>query len=267
MCDTTEVGPRGFGSDPPRIVACCDEEFGCSVVADSVDLEESGCGLSDQWPEHPVEPLRLLPQILDSMAKSSNGHVCGVSDRVVAFPRSQCRGFVDQGDRRQSGELGADLRSRGEHHMTQLVEGFDAGVDCGTAGDHQHPDRLHVPIPGLRRTRRRPGESSPGRGQSVDRIRLPVPVSGLPVRPVDLDDGNTLKLQIPRDTNPVRAGALHTNQHQLAMRAKPRHQLSIAVARRRKRFDTQDASQVVHHSSHMDIGVGVDIANNSIGVS
>ncbi len=35
----------------------------------------------------------------------------------------------------------------------------------------------------------------------------------------------------------------------------------------RERFDTQDASQVVHHSSHMDIAVGVDTANDSIRVS
>ena len=33
--------------------------------------------------------------------------------------------------------------------MARLDEGFDAGVDCGTAGDHQHPNRFHVPIPRL----------------------------------------------------------------------------------------------------------------------
>lgn len=100
-CDSAEVSPGGFGSDPLRIVSSGDEEFGGGVVADPVDLEECGCGLADEWSEHPVEPLRLLTQELNPMSQSPNRDQGRISDWVVAFPWSECRGFVDQGDRRQ----------------------------------------------------------------------------------------------------------------------------------------------------------------------
>jgi len=94
-CCPAEVGPGGFGSDPLRVVSCGDEEFGGGVVADAVDLEKSGCGLADEWSEHPVEPLRLLPEVLDSMAQSPNRDQSRISDWVVAFPRSQRCCLVD----------------------------------------------------------------------------------------------------------------------------------------------------------------------------
>jgi hypothetical protein len=55
---------------------------------------------------------------------------------------------------------------------------------------------------------------------------------GLTVGPIDLDDGDAFVLQIPRDANPVGAGALHTNQHQFTMRSQPGDQLAVTMARR-----------------------------------
>ncbi len=83
------------------------------------------------------------------MAESSNSHQSRIPDWVVAFPRPECCRLVDQADSGQPRELGSDLRCRREHDMAKLIEGFDTGVDSGAAGDHQHPDRFHVPIPRL----------------------------------------------------------------------------------------------------------------------
>ncbi len=42
--------------------------------------------------------------------------------------------------------LRPDLGGSGEHNMTELVEGFDAGIDRRAACDHQHPDRFDIAI-------------------------------------------------------------------------------------------------------------------------
>jgi hypothetical protein len=47
----------------------------------------------------------------------------------------------------------------------------------------------------------------------------------------------------------------------------PRNQLPVSDAGCGERFDTQHASQVVHHSSHMGISVSVDTADHGVGVS
>jgi hypothetical protein len=89
---------------------------------------------------------------------------------------------------------------------------------------------------------------------------------GLPVRPIHLDDSDAFVLQIPGDADSVGAGALHTNQHQIPMGAEPGDQLTVSMTRRGERFDTENASQVIHHSSDMNISVGVDTTNHSIRV-
>src|SRR5690606_25319211 len=93
------------------------------------------------------------------------------------------------------------------------------------------------------------------------------PMTGLTVRPVHLHHSDTLVLEIPGDTNPIRAGALHTNQSQLAVRTQPRHQLSVSDAGRGERLDTEHTSHMVHNSSHVGICVSVDTADHGIGVS
>jgi len=45
----------GFGADPLRVVANCDEQLGCSGVSYAVDLEEAGCGVAEQGTERDLE--------------------------------------------------------------------------------------------------------------------------------------------------------------------------------------------------------------------
>lgn len=66
----------------------------------------------------------------------------------------------------QSGELRPDLRGGGGHDVPELVEGFEGGA----TGDHQHPDRLHVPVAGFRQPRRLTGQHNSGCRHGIDRI-------------------------------------------------------------------------------------------------
>ena len=143
------MGEGGFGVDPLWVVSSSDEEHGGGVEPHSVDLQQGGRGLADEGSQQPVETFGLLSQILDPLPQGPDGDQGGVSDRVVALAWSERRGHIGQRDCRQPTELGTGRGGSGEDHVAQLVQHFDAGVDCGAAGDHQHSERFHVAVAGL----------------------------------------------------------------------------------------------------------------------
>lgn len=87
--------------------------------------------------------------------------------------------------------------------MTQLVQGFDAGIDCRATSDHQHPDGLDVSVAGLGQPRRLTGQGSPSCSNRIDRIRLALAMPGLPIGTINLNHVDTGPSQIAGHTNPV----------------------------------------------------------------
>jgi hypothetical protein len=50
------------------------------------------------------------------------------------------------------------------------------------------------------------------------------------------------------------------------MRCQPRHQLAIPDLGRSERFDAEHTTDMIHHGSHMGVGMSVDATNHSIRV-
>src|SRR5215831_17335098 len=66
-----------------------------------------------------------------------------------------------QGELRLS-EPCPDVIGAGQDQGAGLAGGLDPLGAGGALGDHQRPDRLHLPVPALRRASRTPGLGSPG---------------------------------------------------------------------------------------------------------
>src|SRR5262249_38107217 len=88
----------------------------------------------------------------------------------------------------------------GEAQVADLVEGLDLRRAGGPLGHHQRPDRLHGPIPGLRRPARPARQRCPGRLDRIQRVGLPAAAAGLPVGAVHLDP---LPRRRPAGTGPA----------------------------------------------------------------
>jgi len=126
------------------------------------------------------------------------------------------------------------------------------------AGDLQDADRFDVTVTALRAAQRLTRQRSTCRSHGVDRVRLALAPTDLPVRPVDFDDTDAGSSEVPAQTGPIGPGALDTDEVDLTMRTQPGHQLRVASHGRRERLDTEHTTDGINHGSHMHIGVRVD---------
>lgn len=84
---------------------------------------------------------------------------------------------------------------------------------------------------------------------------------------VHLDHLHPLGAQVPGQAGPVQARAFHPD---LGNRAEARHpfqQLLVAFYGRGERLDAQQATDLVHHGSHVHFQVGVDATSNRARVT
>ncbi len=155
-------------------------------------------------------------------------------------------------------EAASDLVISGEAEVTELAQRADPFRRCRAAGHRQHPDRFDVTVTALRTAECLTRERSAGGCHRVDRVGLAFPAAHLPVRTVDLDHGDPGPLEMTGQPGPVRTGALHPDQIDLAVGAHPVDQSLIPGFGGLEGFDAEHPADVVDHGGHVDIGVRVD---------
>ena len=146
--------------------------------------------------------------------------------------------------------------------MTDLVQAPGAGLAAGTLRDQQRPDRFHVPVRGLRDSRRPARQRGAGRFDRVDRIGLAVHAANLTVGAINLDHDQPARLEIARQARAIRAGAFDTD----AAIGPNAHNQSCSAAnptvRRRERLDPEHTAVRVERRGDMVVEVGVDSARD-----
>ena len=98
----------------------------------------------------------------------------------------------------------------------------------------------------------------------VEGIGLARPPPLLAVRAVDLDDGDSVGLQVAGEPGAVAAGALHADQRDGAEAAKPCQQAAVAGGVGGERLDAQQPADGVQGGGHVHVEVGVNAGGDLI---
>ena len=80
--DPTQVSEGGFGADPFGVVAGGDQQFGGGVEPDPEHFQQTGCGVTYEGSEQPVELFGFLSEVLDSLPEGPDGDQGGVAHSV-----------------------------------------------------------------------------------------------------------------------------------------------------------------------------------------
>lgn len=136
-------------------------------------------------------------------------------------------------------ELPAQLLRRRDHELVKLMERCTVRLDSAFAIDAKLPYRLDDAGGQLRDGRRLTGERHPRRRLGVDRVALAAPAAAVRVRPVDLDDADASRVQMPDERRGGGAGRLDADDGDLAEVFEPRQQLLVAAGVGRERGAAQ----------------------------
>jgi hypothetical protein len=98
---------------------------------------------------------------------------------------------LSEGVDRDTAEPFPQLIGGAETEVAQLIETTGAGLTSRAKRHHQHPDRLHVAIGGLRHAVRASAQRGAGCFDGIDAVGLAVTASGLAVGAIDLDHRHT----------------------------------------------------------------------------
>ena len=151
-CDTAEVRPRGFVADPCGVVTGRDQQDRSGIDTDPVDLEQLRRGRSHEPLELTIERSDLGVGGLHAASKRDDRGLGGMTDRVVARPRSKGSGSAHQRFGGQSCELDTQVVRCGEHEMTELACGPDPDRPRRAFRDQQRTEPLNGPRAALRVT-------------------------------------------------------------------------------------------------------------------
>ncbi len=143
-----------------------------------------------------------------------------------------------------------------------LVAGLGAGLHGAAPGDAQQPDRFHLTGASLGSAQRLTGKHGAGRTDGVGLVGLPVAAAMLPVRAHHLSHIDALSREVAGYAGTPRAGPLHPNGDDLAMRAHPAPQLPVADSRGRERLGADQTSELVEHCREVNVLVRVDAAEH-----
>jgi hypothetical protein len=139
-----------------------------------------------------------------------------------------------------------------------LIERPGSGLASRQAGDPQNPHGLDVSVSGLRLAEGVAGLGSTGSSDGVLRIGLASPPAPLAVRAVDLQDVDTLALQLPSEAGAIVACALDADQLDVAEGSKPSKQTAVAGRRGLVRLHAEQRPAMIQSGADMDVEVGVD---------
>jgi hypothetical protein len=123
-------------------------------------------------------------------------------------------------------------------------------------------DRLHLPVPALRRAAGPAGLGGPCGADRVERIRLALPAAVLPVRPVDLDDPDAGGGDVTGQAGAVAAGALNADQAHGPEPAEPAQQPGITGRADRELLHAEQPADGIKRGGDMSVGVGVHAARD-----
>ena len=159
-------------------------------------------------------------------------------------------------------EPGPDRLGGAQDQVTDLVQDFDAFIDCGSAGDHQHPDRFNVAVTMLCLAGCGSAQRSSSSGDGVDGVGLAVAASGLTVGSIDLDHSDAFAAQVSGEPGAVGACAFDTDAVDRPETLQPGNELGVAGASGRERLDAEHTAVRVDRGSDMELEVGVDPAGD-----
>ena len=181
--------------------------------------------------------------------------VVGVADLSGA-------GGDQRGQQRRPGQSAKpvpQLRGGVDEQRADLAPGGLLGLDRGSAGDVQRPQRLDAGP--LRVGRGLPGQHRSGCAVGVQRVGLAplAPLSG--PGPVDLHHGDADLGQRSADPGAVAAGALDADRLQRAVTAQPGHRLPVAGFGGGELLIVDRSSGAGDHRDVDRVLVGVDTAD------
>jgi hypothetical protein len=159
-------------------------------------------------------------------------------------------------------EPGPDGFGGAQDEVTDLVQDLDAFIDCGSAGDHQHPDGFDVAVTMLRLAGCGSAQRGSRRCDGVDRVGLAVAVTGLTVWSIDLDHSDAFAAQVSAEPGAIGAGAFDTDAVDRPETLQPGNELGVAGASGRGRFDAEHTAVRVDRGRNMELEVGVDPAGD-----
>jgi len=95
-------------------------------------------------------------------------------------------------------------QTRFRSELAEPIQCGDPFLRRRAAGDLQHADRFDVTVTALEAAQRLTRQRSARRGDRVDRVRLALPPTDLPVRPVNLGDSDAAPGEVPAQAGPIR---------------------------------------------------------------
>ncbi len=128
--------------------------------------------------------------------------------------------------------------------MFVVIRSARYGYPCDRIGeevDDGH-DLFHRPVTPLRRDVRFPGQGGTCCSLGIDRIRLPQPATHLTIRSVHLHHHDPFTMEMSRQADAIRPGALNPNPDDRTEPCEPVRQQPIANCIRRERLDPHHAT-------------------------
>jgi hypothetical protein len=180
----------------------------------------------------------------------------------AAGARPQRGQLGDQVIRGVPGEPGPQVIGAGHDQGPGLAAGLDPLGAGGAPGGHQRPDRLHLPVPALRRAGRPAGLSGPGGADRIQRIGLAPAAPVLPAGTVHLNDPDAGRGDVPGQPSAVTAGPFDADQAHRPEPAQPLHQAGIASRVRRELLDAEQPAEGIERGGDVHVGVGVHAAGD-----
>ena len=159
-------------------------------------------GPADQRAQELVQPEVLVVEVLGPPAELTQRDERGVVDDVSVIVWPEFSRLVQQRRRGARHEPGPDWLGGAQDQVTDLVQDFDAFIDCGSAGDHQHPDRFDVAVTMLRLAGCGSAQRGSSRCDGVDGVGLAVAAPGLTVGSIDLDHSDAFAAQVSGEPVP-----------------------------------------------------------------
>ena len=135
-----------------------------------------------------------------------------------------------------------------------------AVVDQATPGDAELAERLDLPGPVLRSSLSGPDERGPRRCHGVQGVALTSAAACGPVRPVDLDQVHTVRLQKPCQAGALGARPLDPDDHDPTEGPQPRKQRPVAAGVCGELRRPKLTADTFQDRSSMRVPVGVDPA-------
>lgn len=152
----------------------------------------------------------------------------------------------------------AEIVGPGDDQRPHLVDRGRAVPGGGAADEPQRPDRLDIAGSSLGLRGRLAGLRCPDGGDRIDRVRLAVASTFLPVGTGHLDDRHSLPVEITGQARTVGSGALDPDALDVPEALEPSQQLVVAEGISGERPDTELSAALVERGDHVHVAVGVD---------